>query len=451
MERWLKRSSTGAAVAALLAVAACRGALTRQPAPPTIRVETLPVDTMPPAMPGDTTFPTMPAPARPLTSQGALLRIALSTAAGTPRLSATGRWHLSTLDGSPLASGAAGESWSVEPARGGLRAERDDASTRTDDVAAIVAAPLERGALLRYNGRRYRGELVMYLTDRGVLTVNRVGVEDYLRGVVPLEIGERAPGERAAVEAQAVAARSYAYSHLGARGARYDMLATVEDQVYGGVEAERSLSDIAVASTAGLVLKFRGRIASTPYHSTCGGSTAEPGEVWSGESTSPYLQRVSDRIPGTDRFYCDGSPRFKWTREMTGDAIAASLDRYLRGRGNRASVGRIRDLRIDSHTASGRVAVLVIETDAGARRLRGNEVRYALRNAGGDILNSTYFSIDVGDRAGEYISSVTLRGGGNGHGIGMCQWGAIGRARAGQDVRAILRTYYPGTSVGSVD
>ena len=229
------------------------------------------------------------------------------------------------------------------------------------------------------------------------------------------------------------------------------MFATVDDQVYGGVEAERPLSDIAVASTSGLVLRYAGRIASAPYHSTCGGSTAEPSEVWNGESRSPYLRRVSDRIPGTDRFYCDRSPRFTWTREMSGEALSVAVDKYLRGRGRMGSVGRIRDLRVESRTASGRVGVLVIDTDQGAQRLRGNEIRYALRSAGGDILYSTYFSMQEPERDGDAITRVTLRGGGNGHGIGMCQWGAIGRARAGQDVRAILQTYYPGTSVGSVD
>ena len=284
-----------------------------------------------------------------------------------------------------------------------------------------------------------------------MVVVNRLGAEEYLRGVVPLEIGERTPDERAAVEAQAVAARSYAYTHIGARGNRYDMVATVDDQVYGGVEAERTISDIAVASTSGLVLRYAGRIASAPYHSTCGGVTAEPAEVWNGESRSPYLRRVSDRVPGTDHFYCDRSPRFTWTREMSGDAVVASLDRYLRGRGNAGSVGRILDVRVESHTASGRVGVLAIETDKGTQRLRGNEIRYALRSAGGDILYSTYFSVQAPERSGDAVTRVILRGGGNGHGIGMCQWGAIGRARAGQDVRAILQTYYPGTSVGSVD
>jgi stage II sporulation protein D len=449
MKLWLNRRS--AVTMVLIGGAACRGALSNQPAQPTVRVEILPADTTPEVSPGDTAFPTMPAPTRPVTAVGALLRVALPGGATAPRVSATGRWRMTEIDGSSLVAAPAGEEWTVAASRGGLRMERQSGSYGVNSGGAIVATPVERGALMTVNGRRYRGELVMYPGERGVLTVNRIGVEDYLRGVVPLEIGERTPSERAAVEAQAVAARSYAYTHLGARGARYDMLSTVDDQVYGGVEAERSLSDIAVASTSGLVLRYGGRIASAPYHSTCGGSTAEPGEVWSGESRSPYLKRVSDRIPGTDRFYCDPSPRFKWTREMEGDAVTAALDRYLRGRGSRGSVGKIRDIRVDSRTPSGRVGVLVVETDAGAQRLRGNEMRYALRSTGGDILNSTYFSVEVDDRGRDGISRMTLHGGGYGHGIGMCQWGAIGRARAGQDVRAILRTYYPGTSVGTVD
>lgn len=451
MTRWRIRRSAGQAALALAILSSCRGTLSRQPAPPTIRVETLPVDTARDVSPGDTAFPTMPAPARPVGSAGALLRIALATGTSNGRVSATGRWRLADLDGGLLAAAQAGDVWIFSSTPSALSVRNGDGDRSFRQAGAIVVAPIERGALLSWNGRRYRGELVLYPTGRGIVAVNRLGAEEYLRGVVPLEIGERAPEERAAVEAQAVAARSYAYTHIGARGPRYDMLATVDDQVYGGVEAERTLSDIAVASTSGLVLRYGARIASAPYHSTCGGSTAEPSEVWNGESRSPYLRRVSDRIPGTDRFYCDRSPRFTWTREMSGESIVAALDRYLRGRGASGTVGRIREVRVESQTASGRIGVLAIETDRGTQRLRGNDIRYALRSAGGDILYSTYFSVQVPERSGDAVARVILRGGGNGHGIGMCQWGAIGRARAGQDVRAILQTYYPGTSVGSVD
>ena len=73
-----------------------------------------------------------------------------------------------------------------------------------------------------------------------------------------------------------------------------------------------------------------------------------------------------------------------------------------------------------------------------------------VRSAGGEILNSTYFSVESRQDQDGALSSLSIEGHGNGHGIGMCQWGAIGRARAGADYRTILRTYYPGTTVATV-
>jgi stage II sporulation protein D len=90
-----------------------------------------------------------------------------------------------------------------------------------------------------------------------------------------------------------------------------------------------------------------------------------------------------------------------------------------------------------------------VDTDRGRWSLRGNEIRAALRSSAGELLYSTYFSVDVvPGRAG--VEQLIHEGGGNVHGVGMCQSGAIGRARAGQDFRTILRTYYPGTTVGTI-
>jgi stage II sporulation protein D len=94
------------------------------------------------------------------------------------------------------------------------------------------------------------------------------------------------------------------------------------------------------------------------------------------------------------------------------------------------------------------VGTLVLRTDRGTVTLDGHDIRSAFRDARGAILFSTYFEVDKQTRVGERVSGVVLRGSGNGHGVGMCQWGAIGRARSGHDVRAILRHYYPGTVVG---
>jgi stage II sporulation protein D len=106
---------------------------------------------------------------------------------------------------------------------------------------------------------------------------------------------------------------------------------------------------------------------------------------------------------------------------------------------------------VESRTPSGRVRTLGIGTSRGHFSLRQNDIRFVLRSEGGEILNSTYFSVDSRRDPDGAITSLVIRGNGNGHGVGMCQWGAIGRARAGADYRSILRTYYPGTTVAAVD
>ncbi len=314
----------------------------------------------------------------------------------------------------------------------------------------VLVRPEANDSLVVWNGKRYRGELVMTATDSGVLIVNRLAMDDYLRGVVPLEIGNRTAAERAAVEAQAVAARTYAYKHLNDTR-RFDMYATVQDQVYGGVDAEKPQADSAITATRDVVVLYNGQPISTPYHSTCGGSTAAVTEVWYNQRDEPYLRPVSDRIPGSDHFYCDASPRFSWTQSFDGPALRAVMEKYLAAYTNapKRAIGRITDIREQGRTPSGRMAALVVQTDSGSYTLRGNDIRFVLRDPKGTILNSTYFTFARETSGGE-VSSLTVNGRGYGHGIGMCQWGAIGRARAGQNYRTILETYYPGTTIGRI-
>jgi stage II sporulation protein D len=444
----------------LLAAAACRGALNRAPEP-VIHVDRLPVDTIHrdtirrDTVAVDTAFPMMPGPARRVA--GASIRVLIANAAASASLAASGRWAIDDGQGRSVAVGDDDAHWTVAMQGGRLRVANTDNGRASSIASPLSIRSLDGASPLRANGRAYRGELLVVASGDEVIVINRLPIEEYLRGVVPLEIGDRQAAEHAAVEAQAIAARSYAYTHL-APSQRFDVRATVDDQVYGGAGAERPVSDGAVAATAGEVLRYAGRIADTPYHSTCGGMTAEPSEVWTGEAGAPYLRRVDDHIPGSRRAYCDISPRFDWTREMSGEEIGAAVTRYLHSRGSSDEIGTARALRIESRTPSGRVGTLAIEGTGGRTTLRGNAIRYALRVAGGELLNSTYFSIEAsrpgrsesesGSGSGE--RRFTLRGRGYGHGIGMCQWGAIGRARAGQDAATILQTYYPGTSVGIV-
>ena len=354
-------------------------------------------------------------------------------------------------------------SGNVPVVRGGYKNGRDQivrialataapaGQTPASGQGPVVIRPESNGAFVVWNGKRYRGELVISATDSGLLVVNRLAMDDYLRGVVPLEIGgNRTAAEFAAVQAQAVAARTYAYKHVNEVRA-FDMYATVQDQVYGGVDAEKPQTDSAIMTTADVVVLYNGQPITTPYHSTCGGSTAGVSEVWYDQPDQPYLRPVSDRVPGTDHFYCDSSPRFSWTQSFDGPGLRAVMEKYLSvyAKAPKSGVGRITDIREQGRTASGRLAALSVQTDSGSYTLRGNDIRFVLRDPKGVILNSTYFAFTTETSGGE-VSRLNINGRGYGHGIGMCQWGAIGRARAGQNYRTILETYYPGTTIGRI-
>jgi stage II sporulation protein D len=438
-------------LAGALLAAACRtGARSGLPEAPVVVRDTThhPAGQEPPPWSIDEVAP---APDASL-DMGQPVRIALARGDRRVAISGTGEWRLYDTGGeSTLLRASAGEIWAVEARGGALHAVGDDGTVMALRPAPFVARPVAKGSFVTVNGKSYRGEVWLFADGEGVTAVNRLAIENYLRGVVPLEIGNRAESERAAVEAQAVAARSYAYTHLAPGDTRlYDMVATVMDQVYGGVRAETPVSDAAVAATVGLVLTYHGVVVNAPYHSTCGGTTSRASEVWPRSGDEPYLVPVSDRIPGTDRYYCDISPRFRWTRTFTEHALRSVLDRYLRNYTSvPRGVGRPLSVKVRSRTPTGRVRDLVVTTDRGRFTLRENDIRFVLRSSSGEILNSTYFSVEEKRDGGARgtLRSLVVSGSGYGHGIGMCQWGAIGRARAGQDFRQILRTYYPGTVV----
>src|SRR6185503_145865 len=193
--------------------------------------------------------------------------------------------------------------WRIERDGRMLRGVRSDGVPTSWAEGPLYARALG-GGLLDVAGKPYRGDAAFFGTDSGVMVVNVVRIDDYLRGVVPLEIGTRTPDDSAAIQAQAVTARSYAYVHLASPSARnYDVTGGTQDQVYGGVAAETDVASQAVESTRTLVLKYAGRVVNAPYSSTCGGSTAAASELWR-TNDEPYLQRVSDQIPGTGRYYC---------------------------------------------------------------------------------------------------------------------------------------------------
>lgn len=391
---------------------------------------------------------TPPGGRAPVVDASAPIMVALLNAA--PTISATTEfgWY----EGASLVSRARrGEQWRLERQRGRdrVRAVRPDGAA-TPWSATLTATPTGTG-FVTVNSARYRGQLVVIPHGDSLAVVNRVPLEEYLRSVVAVEMGRRTARDSSALQAQAVASRSYALIRMGNRDRGFDVYSSVMDQAYRGMDVENAAATEAVDRTRGLVLFHEGRIADAVYSSTCGGSTAEPSEVW-GNRSAPYLQRVSDRIGDSDRYYCDIAPRFRWIQEMSLADLNANLAQYL---ARYASVppggpGQARHIFIADTTPSGRVGTLMVETDRASYAVRGNDIRFVMRGPGGAILNSTYFSVAPEQADGGLGNGVIFRGRGHGHGIGMCQWGAIGRSRAGQSFRSILATYYPGTSLGSI-
>ena len=384
--------------------------------------------------------------------------IALEARAPAVPISATGAWQIA-IDGGRrrFVAGAGGERWRIERRGARLRVAGDGSDATPWRDGPFVVRATDPRAFVETQGTRYRGELWFTATDRGILVVNRVPVEDYLRGVVPLELGTRDLGDLAALEAQAIAARSYAYARVTAAGtpppaSGWHMTATVQFQRYGGVDVEHPVVNRAVDATAGLVLRVGTQVIDAPYCSACGGRTAGAREAWREARDRPWLQPVDDIDPRTGRPYCDLSPRNRWRAEIPQTVLEAAVERTLRGRGFQAvRPVTIQGVRVGERLPSGRAGSLVVGTDRGEVRIGTHTLRDLLRDARGAALASTYFSVVQEARAGGRLDHVTLDGVGHGHGVGMCQWGAIGRARAGASARAILWHYYPGTTVGLVE
>ena len=302
------------------------------------------------------------------------------------------------------------------------------------------------GGVVEVGGTTYRGAILVQRAGRGGLTfVNRLDMESYLLGVVPREIGPVDAGAYEAAKAQAVAARTYAVAHMGGRASLgFDVYPGTQDQVYGGVAAEREIVSRADRETAGEVATYGGQPINAYYHSTCAGRTAAIDEVWNVRPV-PYLVSVED-VDRNGQAYDRSSSRFTWTERWTHAQLVSVLNRTLADSLRGRRIRQIEDMDVLSRTTSGRVRAMRIDTDAGSFTVGRDQVRRILAPARGGLLNSSKFDVRL-ERSGGGVSAIVAEGGGWGHGIGMCQVGAMGRARAGQDYRTILEAYYPGIRI----
>jgi stage II sporulation protein D len=255
--------------------------------------------------------------------------------------------------------------------------------------------------------------------------INELPLEEYLYGVIKMEVDPRWPSET--LKAQAVAARTlalYSLNRFAAEG--YDVRATTDSQVYGGIQAEDPRATTAVEETRGLVITYRGTPILSVYHSDSGGHTESSEYVWGGSYA--YLRGVADP-------YAAATPGREWISRIE----APVLEERLRRAGK--SVSGITAIEATAFSPSGRVLSVVLRTTRGRVDLKATEIRAAL---GPEALRSTLFTVHL--LPGE-VPVVEFVGRGSGHGVGMSQWGARGQGLQGRTFQEILRYYYTDVTV----
>lgn len=304
--------------------------------------------------------------------------------------------------------------------------------------------PRGTGNLLKVGTKRYRGLLKVVPTGKNVQVINVLYMEDYLRGVVPPEIGERTPEEVEAVKAQAVASRTYALAHLGQYADQpYDMKSSIIDQVYNGFDTEQKLVNRAIDETEGKVLFYQDEFVNAYYHSTCGGMTDNIDHVWDRKETA-YLKAVADSGA------CSWSKYYTWKEYFTESQLRGRVEQFLSSdRGRDFKINRIKDITVLDRTPGGRVGELIVKTDKDVFSFKKDRIRWVIgRTSNPDlILPSDRFTMDIDRDGAGYVTGVTFKGRGYGHGVGMCQCGAIGLARIGWTFVNILGHYYTNVEV----
>jgi len=304
--------------------------------------------------------------------------------------------------------------------------------------------------------RIYEGAFHIYTgTHQEMDVVVQVPLETYLKGVVPYEIGGTSPLE--ALKAQAVAARSEAVIALTSKlysGEFYDLTSDVECQVFSGNKKRTSLSDQAVDETAGLIISENGQPMNAYYASNCGGRAELIQNVWPGRNRlESYGMSLPDNdvrkgpslkwswkarrwIKSSPDVYCNpdsntflpgwSKKNFRWSREFTVQELTEMLT-------DNADLGKFKRIRVLKRGPSGRIYKARIIFERGKLDIDGE---LTLRQLFSPSLRSSAFYVK------RRSDKVVIHGAGWGHGVGMCQSGAVAQATRGRSFEQILKHYY---------
>lgn len=347
------------------------------------------------------------------------------------------------------------------------------------------------GSAAWFRGYRYTGGFEYpRVTGGSLYVINVLGVEDYVKGVVPYEMSPDWPA--AALETQAICARTYAYmttKHLNAYG--FDLCNTTDCQVYYGLGSYTTCatdaSNAAVDATAGLRVYYNGSLAETVYHSSDGGATESAENVWGG--SVGYLIGKEDPYEAMITI-----PDYTYSLTYT----CAQLTSVLQSKGY--SIGTIRNVYVSQTTPTGNVCkVTFVDTSGNTLTVKNETCRSIFYSSTyGKSVRSMRFSISGGADSSYYINgtgdtlptlagaytisgsgtistysgsspyvitssgtaalsdstssassdSFTITGTGNGHNVGMSQYGAKAMAEQGYSFLDILNFYYTNVTVG---
>jgi stage II sporulation protein D len=444
------------AACALALIAGCAGSRREAPSPGAAKGAEAPAWTSPPSPTPGTVAP-IPEPPPGDWRDVRALKVGLVVGARSLLVAGSTTWGLNGVGGPEIARERAGAMLRVaRDGSGAIQVTREGTAEAlwTGDSGDTLRLEPSRQGYSGWSGRWYRGTFLVFASQpEGLTLVNEVDIESYLRSVLPHEIGTPPESDFEAVKAQAIAARSYTLSYLGRRSALgFDLHASVEDQVYGGTAKENEQSDRALGATRGQVLVSGGAPIRALYSSACGERTANVEDVWPWPWT-PYLRSVHDGAGPESTPYCSISPNYRWREEWDVRAFMAMLREYGPSEGGAGATlsGDFLDVRVRTRSRCGRVQDLAVTTTRGDWVLRGDRTRWGLRRMpSGAILRSSLFKIGVLRDAQGRPLKVIASGAGNGHGIGMCQWGAMGMARSGGAADAILRHYYKNATIARI-
>lgn len=309
--------------------------------------------------------------------------------------------------------------------------------------------------------RSYRGNLIFtnQVSKNNLAVINAVPMEYYLYGVVPKEVVPSWP--KAALEAQAVAARTYAYNAMThTAGKVYDVESDTRSQVYQGADDEFQTTTNAVQSTNGLIMTYDGKPIDAVFHSDGGGYTENSENVWNQEM--PYLRAV----PETDR---NERASYVWTVKTDKRDIESKLKAAGKDVGDikeiKLSPLAKRPMKVDDRGPSGRIISAIIIGSKRKIEISGSTLKaifglksscfdfYVDHKPENNIINSkkvkAYHKFKHGNQ------TVYIHGYGWGHGLGLSQWGAADMAKAHKGnaknyFKEILRHYYQGVNIEKI-